>query len=179
MFIKRKYSLTDLITWTRQETVLLTLIALIPVVVYEVFDQKWLHLPWLPIAVVGTAVAFIISFQNNATYDRVWEARKIWGGIVNTSRAWGIEVNDFITNDFVDEKVTARDEAVTTLGALPSTPHQQGVVRDDRRAGTPVFPRGRAPALSLRDGARLRAFQVEQSHAALVSSVEAASRAAT
>jgi len=106
MFIKRKYSLTDMITWTRQETVLLTLIALIPVIVYEVFDQKWLRLPWLPIAVVGTAVAFIISFQNNASYDRVWEARKIWGGIVNTSRAWGIEVNDFVTNDFAGEKVS-------------------------------------------------------------------------
>ncbi|MBW2191846.1 MAG: hypothetical protein JRG93_20105, partial [Deltaproteobacteria bacterium] len=90
--------------WTRHDTVLLLVIALIPVIVYEVFDQKWLHLPWLPIAVVGTAVAFIISFQNNATYDRVWEARKIWGGIVNTSRAWGIVVNDFITNDFTDEK---------------------------------------------------------------------------
>ena len=60
--------------WTRRETVLLTLIALIPVIAYQALDQKWLHLPWLPIAVVGTAVAFIISFQNNASYDRVWEA---------------------------------------------------------------------------------------------------------
>ncbi len=92
--------------WTRRETALLTLIALIPVVAFEVFDQKWLHLPWLPIAVVGTAVAFIISFQNNASYDRVWEARKIWGGIVNTSRAWGIVVKDFITSDFAEDDVS-------------------------------------------------------------------------
>jgi putative membrane protein len=92
--------------WTRRDTAILLLIALVPVIVYELFDQRWLHLPWLPIAVVGTAVAFIISFQNNATYDRVWEARKIWGGIVNTSRAWGIMVNDFISNDFADEEVS-------------------------------------------------------------------------
>ena len=45
-----------MLLWTRRETVLLAFIALIPVVVYELFDQKWLHLPWLPIAVVGTAV---------------------------------------------------------------------------------------------------------------------------
>jgi putative membrane protein len=106
MYTKRNYSVTDMAWWTRQDTVLLLLIALVPVIVYQVFDQKWLHLPWLPIAVVGTAVAFIISFQNNATYDRVWEARKIWGGIVNTSRAWGIVVNDFITKDFTDEDVS-------------------------------------------------------------------------
>jgi len=106
MFIKKNYSVRNMVWWTRYDTALLLVIALIPVVIYEVFDQKWLHLPWLPIAVVGTAVAFIISFQNNATYDRVWEARKIWGGIVNTSRSWGIMVNDFITNDFADETLS-------------------------------------------------------------------------
>jgi len=106
MYTRKNYSVKDMAWWTRHDTVLLLLIALVPVIVYELFDQKWLHLPWLPIAVVGTAVAFIISFQNNATYDRVWEARKIWGGIVNASRAWGIVVNDFITTDFTDEDVS-------------------------------------------------------------------------
>ena len=57
MYTKRNYSVKDMVWWTRQDTVLLLVIALIPVVVYEAFDQKWLHLPWLPIAVVGTAVA--------------------------------------------------------------------------------------------------------------------------
>jgi putative membrane protein len=109
MYTKKNYSVKDMAWWTRQDTALLLVIALIPVIVYQVFDQKWLHLPWLPIAVVGTAVAFIISFQNNATYDRVWEARKIWGGIVNTSRAWGMVVNDFITNDFTDENASNAD----------------------------------------------------------------------
>ena len=106
MYTRKNYSVRDMASWTRRDTVLLLFIALIPVVIYQVFGQKWLHLPWLPIAVVGTAVAFVISFQNNATYARVWEARKIWGGIVNASRSWGIVVNDFITNDFTDENVS-------------------------------------------------------------------------
>jgi len=106
MYTKRSYSLMDMVSWTRQETVLLALIATAPVIAYEVFDQKWLHLPWLPIAVVGTAVAFILSFQNNASYDRLWEARKIWGGVVNASRAWGMVVKDFVTNHFASEKAS-------------------------------------------------------------------------
>ena len=106
MYTRKNYSVRDMASWTLRDTVLLLFIALIPVVIYQVFGQKWLHLPWLPIAVVGTAVAFVISFQNNATYDRVWEARKIWGGIVNASRSWGIVVNDFITSDFTDENVS-------------------------------------------------------------------------
>jgi len=105
MYVKQYYSLKSLISWTRLETAWFVLIALVPVLLYEVLDQKWLHLPWLPIAVVGTAVAFIISFQNNATYDRAWEARKIWGGIVNASRSWGIMVNDYISGFFAEEQV--------------------------------------------------------------------------
>jgi len=58
----------------------------------------WLTIPWVPIALVGTAVAFITGFKNNATYDRLWEARQIYGAIVNTSRAWGILVIDFVTD---------------------------------------------------------------------------------
>ncbi|NNK09609.1 MAG: hypothetical protein EX268_19285 [Deltaproteobacteria bacterium] len=106
MYTRRNYSLKDMAWWTRYDTVLLLIIALVPVILYKALDQRWLHLPWLPIALIGTAVAFIISFQNNASYDRVWEARKIWGGIVNTSRAWGIVVNDFITNDFTPDRVS-------------------------------------------------------------------------
>lgn len=91
--------------WTRVETFKFFILAIIPVILYEVFDLKWLHLPWLPIALIGTAVAFVVGFQNNASYDRIWEARKIWGGIVNASRSWGIMVNDYITNEFTEEKV--------------------------------------------------------------------------
>ena len=118
MYTRKNYSVKDMAWWTRHDTVVLLAIALVPVVIYQVFDQKWLHLPWLPIAVVGTAVAFIISFQNNATYDRVWEARKIWGGIVNTSRAWGIVVNDFITNDFTEEKARAEELSAIRKGLI-------------------------------------------------------------
>ncbi|MBK8053606.1 MAG: hypothetical protein IPK35_10140 [Saprospiraceae bacterium] len=43
-------------------------------------------IPFLPVASVGTAVAFYVGFKNNQAYDRLWEARRLWGGITNTSR---------------------------------------------------------------------------------------------
>jgi len=103
MYTKPRYSLKDMMRWTRDDTLVFLVIATLPVIVFEVLGQKWLHLPWLPVALIGTAVAFVISFQNNASYDRVWEARKIWGGIVNASRAFGIMVNHFITNEVAKE----------------------------------------------------------------------------
>ncbi|MCH2177073.1 MAG: bestrophin family protein [Lentisphaeria bacterium] len=73
---------------------------------YAVFNWKFIHLPWLPIALVGSALAFIVSFKNNASYGRLWEARKVWGGIVNTSRSFTIMVNDYITNEHAPNKLT-------------------------------------------------------------------------
>jgi putative membrane protein len=113
MYTKRIYSPKSMLWWTRQELVVLLLISAVPVVLYVVFDQRWLHLPWLPVALVGTAVAFILSFQNNAAYGRLWEARKIWGGIVNTSRVWGVMTRDFVTNEFAETR--ASDEELHAL----------------------------------------------------------------
>ncbi len=67
------------------------------VLLYEYTNLKWLSIPWLPLSVIGTAVAFYVGFKNNSAYDRMWEARKIWGAIVNSSRAWGSYIKSFVT----------------------------------------------------------------------------------
>lgn len=96
MHAGRHYSLKQVLLWTRRDIILLTLIACIPTISYSLLECKWLIVPWLPIALIGTAVAFVIGFKNNASYDRMWEARRAWGGIVNTSRSWGIMVKDYV-----------------------------------------------------------------------------------
>jgi putative membrane protein len=40
-----------------------------------------------PFAVVGGALAILLAFRNGAAYDRWWEGRKLWGGVVNVSRS--------------------------------------------------------------------------------------------
>ncbi len=71
------------------------------------YDVISLTIPWLPLSVIGTAVAFYVGFKNNQAYDRMWEARKIWGGIVNDSRTWGMMVDGYVSNLFRTEKVSA------------------------------------------------------------------------
>ena len=77
------------------------------------FEILKFSIPWLPVSVIGTAVAFYAGFKNNQAYDRMWEARKIWGGIVNDSRSWGMMVDGFITNLFADKKVS--EEEIKTI----------------------------------------------------------------
>ena len=92
MYTKKKYSLRDMILWTRLEILYFLVIASVVALLYERIGFRWLQLPWTPVALIGTAVAFLIGFQNNAAYGRAWEARKIWGGIVNESRTWATMV---------------------------------------------------------------------------------------
>ena len=80
--------------------------------VFEFTHWEWLHIPWLPLSVIGTAVAFYIGFKNNQAYDRLWEARKIWGAIVNSSRAWGSAVKGFVTNQFADQTLNEEELAL-------------------------------------------------------------------
>ena len=106
MYTRRIFPVRGVLKWTRRNIYLFILLSTIPVFRFDVVGLKWLHVPWLPIGVLGTAVAFIVSFKNNASYDRLWEARKIWGGIVNASRSWTIMVKDFITNDHAKEQLS-------------------------------------------------------------------------
>lgn len=109
MYTKRIFPIRGVLKWTRRYILIFFLVATIPVVMFDILRMKWLHVPWLPMSVLGIAVAFIIGFKNNASYDRLWEARKIWGGIVNTSRSWTIMVKDFITNDHAKKHLTDQE----------------------------------------------------------------------
>ena len=100
MYIKPVYSLKIVLLWTRKYIYFFFLLSIVPVFLYDVVGLKWLYLPWLPIGLIGTSLAFITGFKNNASYERLWEARKIYGGIVNTSRLLATMVNDFVTNEF-------------------------------------------------------------------------------
>ena len=106
MYTKNVYTISQMMKWTRYETLIFILIISIWVACYYFFDLDWLRIPWTPIALIGTAVAFVIGFQNNAVYGRIWEARKIWGGIVNTSRTFGMFVQDMITDEHSDTPVS-------------------------------------------------------------------------
>lgn len=103
MIVQRSMNLKQAIQWSGHHMVWLLGWAAI---VAGIYDLKFIHieLPWLPVSIIGTAVAFYVGFKNNSAYDRMWEARKIWGAIVNSSRTWGMYVDGFVNNLFTEEK---------------------------------------------------------------------------
>lgn len=66
---------------------------------YYFLGWTFIDIPFQPISVIGIAVAFYIGFKNSQSYDRFWEGRKIWGGIVNYSRTWANNVLAYVMDD--------------------------------------------------------------------------------
>jgi len=98
MHTGRRYRVLQTLQWSRRNLVLPFVWEVVACVLYEPLGQRWLALPWLPMSAVGVAVAFYLGFKNNASYGRLWEARQIWGAIVNASRAWAYSARDLVTD---------------------------------------------------------------------------------
>lgn len=94
----KSYKFSEFILWTRRNVYTLLIISILPVLLYQLAGLKWIAIPWTVVALLGTATAFIVGFKNTQTYNRTWEARQIWGAILNSSRAWGTMSRDFIHN---------------------------------------------------------------------------------
>lgn len=39
-----------------------------------------------PFLLIGVALGVFLGFRNNASYDKFWEGRKLWGSLINTAR---------------------------------------------------------------------------------------------
>lgn len=85
MIVKRNFNPLRVIGYVRNEMLAAAGMSLL---------VWWLHtqgittigLPFSVAAILGSALAIFIAFRNNSSYGRWWEARTLWGGIVNSSR---------------------------------------------------------------------------------------------
>ncbi len=92
------------------------------------------YLPDIPIAIattLGTAISILLSFKISQSYDRWWEARKIWGAIVNDSRTLVLQLQMYInTNHPFIQKIAYRQivwcyslgQTLRRLGPLENIP---------------------------------------------------------
>lgn len=96
MYIKRHFDIVLIyfLTWRLILVSLLTGIS--AVLIYDYLDWKWVAIPWLPVSLIGTAVAFYVGFKNNQAYERSWDARKAWGGINTLSRSFATSVRAYV-----------------------------------------------------------------------------------
>ena len=85
MIVKRNFNPIKVIQYVKTE---LAFAAIITVAVFVLHKQNItaVTLPFSISAILGSALAIFIAFRNNSSYSRWWEARTLWGGIINSSR---------------------------------------------------------------------------------------------
>lgn len=111
MFTQRYIPFSRMFKFSWRRLAILTLWGIMILVVYTILGIREIALPWQHFSIIGMAVSFYLGFKNNSSYDRLWEARKIWGGIINASRSWGSEVMHLIKN----ANVNASEEEVIAV----------------------------------------------------------------
>jgi ion channel-forming bestrophin family protein len=83
MIVKRVFNPLKVVSYVKYEMLYATVISLI----MALLSMKYhLTLPFSIAAILGSALAIFIAFRNNSSYSRWWEARTLWGGIINSNR---------------------------------------------------------------------------------------------
>ncbi|ASZ09904.1 hypothetical protein KTO58_26415 [Chitinophaga pendula] len=88
MLLRHQLSLRQIFRLTWKVDLLILLCCTAAYLMDTYLIQGHISIPSSISAVLGTAIAFFIGFNNNQAYGRWWEARIIWGGLVNDSRSW-------------------------------------------------------------------------------------------
>ncbi|WP_316736381.1 bestrophin family protein [Pedobacter aquatilis] len=75
------------------------------VVLYQNFHITRISIPVAVPALLGTVISLLLAFRSNQAYDRWWEARILWGAIVNDSRSISRQILSFVENPYQQEDI--------------------------------------------------------------------------
>jgi len=103
MLLKKLPSIFYILNKTKVEFVYTLVIALL----FSFLTYRFHSIiPTIPISVpsfLGTSISVLLSFKLSQSYDRWWEARKVWGTIVNESRSFVMQLQSFIAKGNDDD----------------------------------------------------------------------------
>ncbi len=114
MLLKEKVPICFLLSKIRYNFILIVAYSSLVVFFHDKYVFKNIEIPISISALLGTAVSLLLAFRTNQAYERWWEARKIWGAIVNDSRTLIRQVQEFYKSD--DTETFLRDFANRQIG---------------------------------------------------------------
>jgi putative membrane protein len=96
VLLNKRIPLTYILNKVKFDLVYVLIVSILVLVVTyeykELLPEMSLTIP----AFIGTSISILLSFKLNQSYDRWWEARKIWGSIVNDSRSLVIQLHTLV-----------------------------------------------------------------------------------
>ena len=107
MLLKTKIPFKYVFGKIKLEIIIIMIYATIVTVLYKTFNLTHISIPLSVPAILGTVLSLLLGFRSNQAYDRWWEARHIWGAIVNDSRTLSRQVNSFTPVSYESDAIDA------------------------------------------------------------------------
>jgi len=95
MIVKKTFSFIGVLRYLYMELLITISLSTGVYLLYHICHFEYVVLPFSVSAILGSALAIFIAFRNQSAYGRWWEARTLWGGIVNSSRVFARLIRTF------------------------------------------------------------------------------------
>ena len=95
MIVDRRTGALQLLRESLRPLLLLLAWDVAVVAVFKLAHRPWMDQTGLPIPLFGSVLVLFMSVRNNAAYQRWWEARTLWGAVVNNSRSFARQADTF------------------------------------------------------------------------------------
>ncbi|WP_292009260.1 bestrophin family ion channel [Chryseobacterium sp.] len=132
MLLNQRISVGYFLREIKFQILFITLFAVLIGILDELPQFQKISLPLSIPALLGTAVSLLLAFRTSQSYERWWEARIIWGAIVNDSRTLIRQIIQFLPEsrtkdieEFVERQVIWNYALGESLRKLPFTDRVQ------------------------------------------------------
>lgn len=96
MYIQRKIKFSLLFEDSWRFLLIISLWSTLIIYLHDYAGLGLISMPIIPLSTLGIAVSLYLGFRSKESYERWWEARKIWGDVINKSRAFSNQVHHLL-----------------------------------------------------------------------------------
>jgi ion channel-forming bestrophin family protein len=107
MLLKKNIPFSYVFGKIKYEMLVITLYASLIAVLYNNYHLTRITIPIAVPTILGTVISLLLGFRSNQAYDRWWEARHIWGAVVNDSRTLARQVMNFTHDSYDNDNIRA------------------------------------------------------------------------
>lgn len=145
MLLKKKISIWYFINLIKSQLLLISMFAVAIGILDQLPAFQKISLPLAIPALVGTAVSLLLAFRISQSYERWWEARMIWGAIVNDSRTFIRQItqalpfgSETIIQEFAQRQIIWNYALGESLRKLPFSDSVQDYLMEHRIEATNI-----------------------------------------
>lgn len=100
MLLQNKIPIKYILGKIKPGLIAVSIYATVIAILYDSFHVTRITIPLSVPMILGTVISLLLGFRSNQAYDRWWEARIVWGAIVNDSRTLARQILTFVDNGY-------------------------------------------------------------------------------